>query len=530
MITGPGKAYFLRVIFVLSVFLQPQAVRALPAQVDTPFTDANPLAAPTERQGFTFAILGDRTGGADSGLAILEQAVAELNHLDPDLVMTVGDLVDGYNQPGEWVAQVDRYKKVMSCLKMPWYPTAGNHDVYGPGRRGEGRGNEALFLEHLGPLYYSFDHKNAHFVVLYSDEHLSYRNPPVDQQMSDEQLSWLRSDLAKTRARHTFVFLHHPRWCYEGEVWEPVHKVLAGSKKVSAVIAGHWHRYRSDGERDGIRYYCMATTGASQDQGLETAGFFHHFNLVSVRDDSWNMAVVPVGGVLDPDFITGSESDDVRALNEKGFLNRISAFPAPVDAPSQAEVDLLLTNPTSRELTISYHWLGLPDTGWEIRPDAGSIALVAGGEQALAFTIRGTPSDEDEALPAIRLEVEAFYPLAGGREQAVSATRSLLYEVPEMPVALTRDLEGVQENRVLFLDGVDDCVIIDAGEALNMEGPFTLECWAKLESPGERAALLAKTQGSGYGLWLADGDQRGPSFMVNFEKQGYAKVDAVEAD
>ena len=29
--------------------------------------------------------------------------------------------------------------------------------------------NEGRYLEHFGPLYYSFDHRFAHFVVLYSD-------------------------------------------------------------------------------------------------------------------------------------------------------------------------------------------------------------------------------------------------------------------------------------------------------------------------------------------------------------------------
>jgi len=102
----------------------------------------------------------------------------------------------------------------MSALRMPWYPIAGNHDVYPEAGHPTDRGNERRYLENFGPLWYSFDHEFAHFVVLYSDEQLSFRNPAVDQRMSDEQLQWLADDLARTDRKQAFVFLHHPRWNY----------------------------------------------------------------------------------------------------------------------------------------------------------------------------------------------------------------------------------------------------------------------------------------------------------------------------
>jgi hypothetical protein len=90
---------------------------------------------PKEEGVFHFVIYGDRTGGPPEGIHILEQAVRDTNLLDPDFVMTVGDLVQGYNATLEWTVQMREYRKVMSKLNMRWFPVPGNHDVTwrGPG-------------------------------------------------------------------------------------------------------------------------------------------------------------------------------------------------------------------------------------------------------------------------------------------------------------------------------------------------------------------------------------------------------------
>ena len=59
----------------------------------------------SEEDGFLFAVFGDRTGGPAEGIEVLADAVAEVNLIDPDLVMTVGDLINGYNQTPEWMAR-----------------------------------------------------------------------------------------------------------------------------------------------------------------------------------------------------------------------------------------------------------------------------------------------------------------------------------------------------------------------------------------------------------------------------------------
>ncbi len=57
-------------------------------------------ARPDEAAAFSFAIFGDQTGAHDpvASLQVWQHAIGEMNILGPDMVMTVGDMINGYNQ------------------------------------------------------------------------------------------------------------------------------------------------------------------------------------------------------------------------------------------------------------------------------------------------------------------------------------------------------------------------------------------------------------------------------------------------
>jgi hypothetical protein len=191
------------------------------------------LKLPKEEDAFGFVVFGDRTGGPPEGIEVLKQAVADTNLLDPDLVLTVGDLVNGYNAQEAWKAQAAEYKAAMSKLRMPWFPVAGNHDIYWRGPNKPASEHERDFETTFGPLWYAVQHKKCWFVVLYSDEGNPVTgekdfNKPECQHMSEAQFTWLGETLQKAKdARHVFVFLHHPRWLAKyGTDWDRVHELL----------------------------------------------------------------------------------------------------------------------------------------------------------------------------------------------------------------------------------------------------------------------------------------------------------------
>lgn len=316
-----NAAVILGAIILLSSFLSAQSNQP----VETPRNSAVTLTVPQADHSFTFLIFADRTTGKPEGISVLKDAVVDANRLAPDFVMNIGDMVQGYNAAEQWLEQMKEFKEVMNGLKCPWYPTAGNHDIYA-GRFAKElpkKQHEKEYEENFGPLYYAFEYKNYWFIVLYTDE----GNPETDeksfskpecQMMSDTQFSWLKSVLNKAKtADGIFIFQHHPRWLGGGygNDWDKVHAVLVETGKVKSVFAGHIHRMTYN-EKDGIKYITLATTGGKLDRIDSNAGLIHEIHHVSLRKNAEpEITVLPVKTTLDitamPSGIPSGQNNNV---------------------------------------------------------------------------------------------------------------------------------------------------------------------------------------------------------------------------
>ena len=476
--------------------------------------DAKAILAPQTEDGFHFVIYGDRTGGVPAGLKILEQAVVDTNLLDPDLVMTVGDLIQGYNSTKDWMPEMKEYKAIMKRLKMNWYPVAGNHDIYWQGKGRPPGHHEANYEKHFGPLWYSFEHKNCGFIVLYSDE----GDPKTNrkgfhdfelQQMSEAQLAFLDKALEQLKSKdHVLVFLHHPRWIekrYEGSNWPTVHKKLVAAGNVKACFAGHIHFLHYQGPTDGIEYFTLGATGGHIQGDIPDAGFLHHMNVVSVRKDKISVAAIPVGAVFDPKKFTPEFHAAVAKARSVAPVQTSPPLEIAADGSVEGEVVLEIKNPSPGTVSGTLVFDPQDAPGWGTTLDHARVVVANNSTESMKFKIRRfSGADEITALPRLIFAPTYEAIAADGKTAAIRlppVSTTIEMKLKDVPTEFFDDAQphalAVQQDAATISIPSDTFDLPD--------GPMTLESWVKPSVDSGYNAIIAKTQSSEYALFFDEG-------------------------
>ena len=323
---------------------------------------------------FSFAVIADFQGGQPAGSTVSADTIREINLLDPDFTICVGDLIKGDSENADEVkTQRDEIEGVLGKLRRPFYCVFGNHDST------NAKMEESL-RKRYGSPWYSFNYRNCHFIVLFTES----RNAAgaLLNQLDPEQLAWLNRDVtANPNAEQYFIFMHKP--LFQDPSWAAVEGLFEG--KQLTVFAGHTHTYEQT-TRKGHDYIILSTSGGQIDEKGFWEGQFYHSMLVKVTGKESSIAVIRSGAILPHDLLNAKLQSDLDRLRNQA-LNL--AYQVPRDA---LELDddcvVNLANPLSTPMIGTINWALLPDSPWKIEPMQSDFVIEPGQSTQVKFHLK----------------------------------------------------------------------------------------------------------------------------------------------
>lgn len=303
----------------------------------------NHLDFKNDPEEFQFGVLADNAGGSRPG--VVAAGLRMLNLLQPEFVVNLGDLVEGYMKPEDhtpataetyrdWWKEWDGY---LEGLQSPFFYVPGNHDLNNPA-------SVQVWLERFGGTrqYSHFRYKDALFLLVSTedppkDSDTIFKTDPETAKMlddayqatkaaaragasaaellelarpveeyfgkihiSDAQVEYFRKVLADNAdVRWTFVFMHAPAWYspagHEVDPGNFAHIEEAMADRDYTVFAAHTHTYNYT-ERYGRDYITTAMTGALN---VPRLGAIDHIVWVTMTKDGPKIANLLMNGILD---------------------------------------------------------------------------------------------------------------------------------------------------------------------------------------------------------------------------------------
>ena len=265
---------------------------------------------------FTFAIFSDLNGGERA--RVFEVAIAQLSLLRPELILSVGDLIDGGTEDRERLGREwDSFDERASRASAPVFYVGGNHDL-------TNRTMREVWEERYGSRYYHFVYKNVLFLALdtedYDAERMKeiylaraayievadgdhpekaremeyYRMPErLTGEIGAAQSEYFQTAIADNpQVGWTLLFMHKPVWQREDEPeFSAIEAAL--SERPYTLFNGHFHNY-SHTVRNGRDYIMLGTTGGGQG---ETA--FDHVTVVTMGEEGPTIGNLRLDGILD---------------------------------------------------------------------------------------------------------------------------------------------------------------------------------------------------------------------------------------
>ena len=177
---------------------------------------------------------GDRINPDAKGT--LKKAIAQVNSLEqkPDFIVFTGDLTQTTDDSNVRRTRMKEFTDIVSdlnCKDIKFMP--GEHDA--------SLDNGETYKDFFGKTHYTFDHKGVHFIAI---DNVSDPTGSI----GEEQLEWLKNDLAKQSADSIIVVLTHrplfdlyPQWDWATKDGAKAIDLLMPFKNVT-VFYGHIHQ------------------------------------------------------------------------------------------------------------------------------------------------------------------------------------------------------------------------------------------------------------------------------------------------
>jgi 3',5'-cyclic-AMP phosphodiesterase len=131
-----------------------------------------------------------------------KKAIEEINNINPDFVITGGDLI--YDALGVSYERADSlfnlYNETIKLINSPVYNTIGNHEIFGWYEKSNVQKDhpefgKKMYENRIGKTYYSFEHKGVKFFILDSIEEIPEGGKYYGY-VNNEQIAWLKNGTA----------------------------------------------------------------------------------------------------------------------------------------------------------------------------------------------------------------------------------------------------------------------------------------------------------------------------------------------
>lgn len=292
------------------------------ATVGHAITPAEPNNEEIATPPLRVAVISDRTGGHRPG--VFENAMAKLELMQPDIVLSIGDLIEGYvEDEAEIARQWDKVEKNFARFGTRFHAVPGNHDY-------SNAVQAKIWRERRGPPYWSFmvgdvlflglstedppvplpdSAKEGHIRlqqamaadpvgtqqrILESTRSMAKVPKPGDVAISAQQVDYFRDILtANPNPRWIFMVMHKPAWNYDNAQFDEILDLI-GDRSFTA-IAGHEHYYGYK-QDTGHDFLTLSTTGGVWLK--DGPGRVDHFLWVTVGKGEPSFANIRIDGIF----------------------------------------------------------------------------------------------------------------------------------------------------------------------------------------------------------------------------------------